>query len=216
MLGTLSALLSRTVQIVENERYNPLAGGWGAQGLLPTDRKPFSDRAGRSGFANQAEVDEGLLSAGWKWDGTWEVVVDGTTDEQGWSFAPDFGWFDTGGKGGADKSVDGATAQGSTVFTTSLAEGADLLATTGSDSPLSSSNNSSSSGPVGGAGGVAVKSMMHCVRRRVKTRQQIFDPELLADFGAFTCGASHRIASPRLASPGVVVVSSAAAFVFSY
>jgi len=192
------ALLSRKMEILENERYNPLAGGWGSGGLLPTDRKPYSNGSGTTGYSALKEVDEALLSAGWKWDvdGTWEVDVDESTDKDGWSYAADFGWYENGGKGAADGSTsrlsvgvqmsNTSSDASSTVFTTALTEGAELLAfenagvSTGTDAKKTSSL-------VGGVGGVPVKSMIHFVRRRRKARFQTFDPEILADFGAFTC-----------------------------
>jgi len=178
------ALLSRKMEVLENERYNPLAGGWGSGGLLPTDRKPLSNGAGTAGWSTMKEVEDALLSAGWRWDnaGSWDVVCDESTDDAGWSYAPDFGWYET--KGG-EKKMDGAASRvsvsGQTVFTNSLQEGAEVLAF-----PDQSGAEGLSS-LVGGAGGVPVKQMMHFVRRRKRARFQTFDPEALTDFGAFTC-----------------------------
>jgi hypothetical protein len=157
------ALLSRKLAVYENERYNPVAGGWGSRGLLPTDRKPWSNSTGSAGYATLKEVDEALLSAGWRWEASWDVSTDTSTDSDGWSYSADFGWFDSGGV-----KQEGSTVQ----------EGADILASDAAQSV---------EGLVGGSGGVSNKQMMHFVRRRRRTRLQTLDPELLTDFGALTC-----------------------------
>lgn len=178
------ALLSRKLVYYENERYNPLTGGWGPKGLLPTDRKPFSNHTGSWGYSSIKEVEESLLSAGWKWDtdGAWEISRDVSTDAEGWSYAPDFNWYLNGGINDSKREAvvgnGNGTSSGSTVFTQGLQDGAEIL---------SSENSYEPEGLVGGKSGSSVKQMMHFVRRRRQTRFQTFDPELLADFGSFTC-----------------------------
>jgi len=173
------ALLSRKLAVYENERYNPVAGGWGSRGLLPTDRKPWSNSTGSAGYASLKEVDEALLSAGWRWEASsWDVNVDTSTDADGWSYSADFGWFDSaGGVKGQEGSTVPAGPASSTVTINGLQDGADILAEAAQ----------SVEGLVGGSGGVSNKQMMHFVRRRRRTRLQTFDPELLSDFGALTC-----------------------------
>jgi hypothetical protein len=81
----------REVELYENERYNPLSGGWSRHGLLLSDRSPFSSQSGESGFASIEEADKELLSAGWDWtegDEGWKV--DPMTADEGWTYAVDF------------------------------------------------------------------------------------------------------------------------------
>lgn len=82
----------REVELYENERYNPLSGGWSRNGLLLSDRSPFSSLSGEVGYSSIEEANKELLSAGWDWtegDEGWKV--DPSTAEEGWMYAVDFG-----------------------------------------------------------------------------------------------------------------------------
>jgi hypothetical protein len=80
----------REVDVYENERYSPLTG-FGASGLLLTDRQAFSDVSGASCYATLEQVNAELLSTGWTWaaDETWRVEP--TSSDGGWQYAVDFG-----------------------------------------------------------------------------------------------------------------------------
>ena len=81
----------REVDVFENERYSPLTG-FGASGLLITDRAPFSDASGTgNSFATVEEANTQLLSTGWTWapDETWRVEP--MSSDGGWQYAVDFG-----------------------------------------------------------------------------------------------------------------------------
>jgi len=87
----------------ENQRWLPLKG-FGGTHMLPTERKQFSRRDGaRSVSTNPMKTDgwmnsEGDLVAlpkGWSWQGDWRIDFrprkDNAVDDEGWSYAVDFG-----------------------------------------------------------------------------------------------------------------------------
>lgn len=196
------SMLSRKLEVLENERYNPLVGGWGKQGLLPTDRLGFSDRGGANGFSTIDEVNGALLSSGWKWEasGTWEVSGDPSTDSDGWSYGADFSSFGTlpATAAGGSSAPGGATVQGSiSVGGSSCSVGGSSCAPGDDgwqehDEPAKERSKGDErqfqgAALVGGLNGSPVKHMIHFVRRRRLSRYQVFDAEQLADCGAFTC-----------------------------
>lgn len=177
--------LRRKLEVLENQRYNPLAGGWGPQGLLPTDRAAYSDRDGANGCASIDDVNGTLLSTGWKWEagGTWEVGGDASTDSHGWSYAADFSSF-----GAAAGAVSGATVLGS-ISSVDVSPPGDGWQEKNDEGVDEKRTDDEAQGAllVGGLNGSPVKQMMHFVRRRRLGRYQVFDAEQLSDCGAFTC-----------------------------
>ncbi len=56
-------VMTRTLELFENERYSPMSG-WSAKGLLITDRKTISSNNGESGWTDFREAENALCSHG--------------------------------------------------------------------------------------------------------------------------------------------------------
>ena len=87
------------IEVFENQRHQPGAGGWGSSypgHLLPSDRSRFTDEGGynfkRSFTGNKSKVDlkDMVPRPGWSWEGAWTVDKQWTeVDEEGWHYASD-------------------------------------------------------------------------------------------------------------------------------
>ena len=85
------------IEVFENQRHQPGAGGWGSSypgHLLPSDRSRFTDEGGynfkRSFTGNKSKVDlkDMVPRPGWSWEGAWTVDKQWTeVDEEGWHYA---------------------------------------------------------------------------------------------------------------------------------
>jgi hypothetical protein len=80
-------LPAHTVAVYGNERWYPVKG-WTTK-MLPTDRPQVSLRNGAKPHVEFGAF--GIPPDGWTWvQPQWQVVVDGTTDDDGWVYAIDF------------------------------------------------------------------------------------------------------------------------------
>ena len=76
------------VDIWENQRYKPMAGGWKSPFLAVPS---YSTIDGQN--CNVSSLDEVVLIPGWTWNGNWQWDKSnsfGEVDEEGWSYAKNF------------------------------------------------------------------------------------------------------------------------------
>lgn len=73
----LNDLVTKTVEIWENERYSPLNFSFSSSNLLPTDRSRYSAKDGSLNFISENDLSKSLISAGWSWvdDSSWSAVI---------------------------------------------------------------------------------------------------------------------------------------------